>query len=94
MMRPPGGGDEFLVIMQPADTTSLTAIGERICTAVADHDPGPGRPALSVSIGGSLSCRRRDLDALLQHADQALYRAKAAGRNCFRTYRPDPPDPS
>ncbi|WDP89923.1 MAG: diguanylate cyclase [Desulfobacter sp.] len=82
------GGDEFLILMQPADENTLGLMGERICTAVAGHVPDPQSPSLSVSIGGCISDPETDLDSLLNKADQALYRAKADGRNCYRRFRP------
>ncbi len=86
------GGDEFLVLLQPADTHTLKVMGERICKAVAGHDLFPEDPAksvsLGVSIGGCLSTQSRNLGSLLNNADQALYEAKAAGRNCYYGYTP------
>jgi GGDEF domain-containing protein len=48
---------------------------------------GPDRVPLqvTVSIGvATLESTQRDLDELIAAADVALYRAKAAGRNCIR----------
>lgn len=39
---------------------------------------------LSVSVGGSLSAPDQELTRLLHNADQALYQAKEARRNCYR----------
>jgi diguanylate cyclase (GGDEF)-like protein len=40
---------------------------------------------VTVSIGvATLESTQRDLDELIAAADVALYRAKAAGRNCIR----------
>lgn len=83
------GGDEFLVLIQPADAETLHNIGTRLCQRIAENrqvftiDGDSVR--LSASIGGHLSRDNEPLDSLLQHADQALYAAKAAGRNCFRS---------
>jgi diguanylate cyclase (GGDEF)-like protein len=82
------GGDEFLVLLSPIDTVHLDVVGVRIRKAVADYADlvdEAGRPVkLSVSIGGHLLQPGDDLDSLLNSADQALYTAKSAGRNCYR----------
>jgi diguanylate cyclase (GGDEF)-like protein len=87
------GGDEFLVLVQPADADTLNQIGSRLCRQIAENrqlvsENGEIVP-LSASIGGHLSQENEALDSLLQHADQALYAAKAAGRNCYRSSRAD-----
>lgn len=82
------GGDEFLVMLQPANTDVLAALGERIRSGVATCrtvlDPAGAVVALSVSIGGALARPGEDLDSLLHRGDTALYAAKAAGRNIVR----------
>lgn len=83
------GGDEFLVLVQPADSGTLNNIGTRLCRKIAENRQlvsQDGEPLpLSASIGGHLSHQDEPLDSLLQQADQALYAAKAAGRNCYRS---------
>jgi diguanylate cyclase (GGDEF)-like protein len=45
---------------------------------------------LTVSIGvAAMSAETDDIDDLLQQADQAVYAAKRAGRNCVRAYGRD-----
>lgn len=83
------GGDEFLVLVQPADAETLHHIGTRLCHQITENRQvttiDGDTIILSASIGGHLSRKNEPLDSLLQHADQALYAAKAAGRNCFRS---------
>lgn len=87
------GGDEFLVLTQASDAHDLDALGERIRAAVADsgHIEGAdGAPVrLSISVGGYFANSGEDLESMLQHADKALYMAKDAGRNCYRSYGSD-----
>jgi diguanylate cyclase (GGDEF)-like protein len=81
------GGEEFCVlapgISEPAD---LHRLAERLREAVA-ADPFVPRPDVelraSISIGAvAADTSTCTIEALLDSADQALYAAKAAGRNC------------
>ena len=84
------GGDEYLVLAQAGDAADLEGLGERVRAAVADGcrlqgaDGAPLR--LTLSIGGYLARGGEDMEIMLQRADQALYAAKSAGRNCFRAW--------
>ena len=79
------GGEEFLIILPGCDGPSALRQAERICSLVADQPVTcTGQPIrVSVSIGavsrGPDSLE--DLNWLIRAADEALYRAKAAGRN-------------
>jgi diguanylate cyclase (GGDEF)-like protein len=87
------GGDEFLVLVMDCDEPILTALGERICAAIAKceglSDHAGKLVRFSVSIGGIL-VEGEDVQAMVFKADQALYAAKAAGRGCVRLFTPDP----
>jgi diguanylate cyclase (GGDEF)-like protein len=85
------GGDEFLVMMSSATQATLDQLGERLlqavaaCTSVSDAD-GQVLP-LRVSIGGHLASDGDDLESVLHHGDEALYKAKQAGRATYRASR-------
>ncbi|MFO1067372.1 MAG: GGDEF domain-containing protein [Geminicoccaceae bacterium] len=73
------GGDEFVVLLPHTGMEAAMVVAERIREAVA-AEPGP--PALTVSIGCATAEGGRLPHPQLQRlADQAMYAAKAAGRN-------------
>jgi two-component system chemotaxis response regulator CheY len=81
------GGEEFLVVLPGASLAQAAAVAERI-RSVAAGTPVPldggERPLLQLSLGvTAFTAQRgpRTLDQLLEEADEALYRAKALGRN-------------
>ena len=88
------GGEEFVAIMPDASAEELREAAERCCEAIRTlpfHEIVPGGTGrLTVSIGvAGFPADARDLDELIQRADQALYAAKAAGRDRVRLYAPE-----
>ena len=85
------GGEEFVVLLIDASLDSATFVAERIRASIAGTMfdlPGSAQAWVSVSIGvASLEADAALLpietvaQQLVAHADQALYQAKAAGRN-------------
>jgi two-component system chemotaxis response regulator CheY len=81
------GGEEFLVVLPGASLAQAAAVAERIRAAAAGAplSLGDGQAhALQLSLGvTAFTAQRgpRTLDQLLEEADEALYRAKAQGRN-------------
>jgi diguanylate cyclase (GGDEF)-like protein len=74
------GGEEFAVALPGAGIGAARAYAERVARALRSGGAESG-PRLSTSAG--ISPRSPDLgdvEALVAHADQALYAAKAAGR--------------
>ncbi len=84
------GGDEFLVLVQGCEASVLAGLGERIRAAVAGNPQrdAAGQPVpVTVSVGGYLAAAGEDMESALHKADQALYAAKADGRDSFRLWR-------
>ncbi len=75
------GGEEFAVVLPETDSEGALVVAERIRLAMESHE-GPQR-TVTVSIGVcTLGAGTADADTFLASADSALYRSKAAGRNC------------
>jgi diguanylate cyclase (GGDEF)-like protein len=80
------GGDEFVVVLPGTSPLGAREAGERLRRAVQALDlglAGLGFPeALTISVGvASFERSLTDPGELIRRADDALYRAKAAGRN-------------
>jgi two-component system cell cycle response regulator len=84
------GGDEFCVVMHFTDGSHCTpAIFERLLKAInLRHYPtDAGEMIVTSSIGVCIYKKNGSagtLDEILKLADEKLYAAKAAGRNCFK----------
>lgn len=94
-IRPPDllgryGGEEFLVGLVECDLEGALRIAERIRLRIARTRlcRDGKRTGVTVSIGAAAVKPDGDrLDALIERADRALYRAKAGGRNRTEVYR-------
>ena len=83
------GGEEFLVILVENEISTAEQVAERLRQAVGDSpcSTSAGEIRATVSMGiATLTIGTPDLSVLIQQADQALYRAKANGRNCIVLY--------
>jgi len=84
------GGDEFILILvdltQPEDYQPVL---ERLLQAAAEPIIIKGQQLqVSASIGITLfPVDPSDVDGLIRHADQAMYQAKEAGKNCYRLFQ-------
>ena len=75
------GGEEFLALLPLTPGPAATLLAERLCADVAAHPVGlPDGRLLHVGVSIGACGSTRDEEALLRRADDALYRAKAAGR--------------
>jgi len=78
------GGEEFVLLMPHTDGDAALTFCRRLQRALADEPAGGvgGIPPVTASIG--IACSKPhgyEIDRLLAKADDALYRAKAMGRN-------------
>ncbi|MFP5393197.1 MAG: diguanylate cyclase domain-containing protein [Gammaproteobacteria bacterium] len=90
------GGDEFaLVLAGPVDGRIVAAVLDRIIHALQEELEFGGHTfAVSGSIGMAMyPAHGPDAQTLLKHADEAMYRAKQAGRNNWKAWAPDVAEP-
>jgi diguanylate cyclase (GGDEF)-like protein len=72
------GGEEFVVIMPNCNLDQTFKIAERVRKDIAESDNGLCPITVSIGVSEYLN---RDLQASTKAADDALYKAKEAGRN-------------
>lgn len=84
------GGEEFAALLPHATADSAAVVAERIRSAMAEMnlESPQGQPlAFTISIGvAEMAAHHASIEPLLVDADQALYRAKATGRNKVLAY--------
>lgn len=85
------GGEEFIVLLANTAAADAMIVAERMRSAVAAFEPGipGGSPLPQITISAGVAGIQQDdiVTALIERADEALYRAKSEGRNrvagCF-----------
>jgi diguanylate cyclase (GGDEF)-like protein len=83
------GGEEFLAILPDTGLDAAMDVAERLRLSISELKllDANGQPIpLTASIGVAQHQRGDSGDAITKHADIALYAAKAAGRNCCRSF--------
>jgi two-component system cell cycle response regulator len=84
------GGEEFLIALPDIALAEARCIAERLCSMMSDapFDIGQGRAlpvtlsiGLAISEGGSAPAHLETVTEIVDRADRALMRSKAAGRN-------------
>jgi diguanylate cyclase (GGDEF)-like protein len=81
------GGEEFALILSETDAEGAVLVAERIRVAIEnlniEHSGNPreGKVTASFGVATADSNNRMSKEELLRSADEALYRAKQAGRN-------------
>lgn len=85
------GGEELAVILPDTDAAGAIAVAERVVSAVEAqalaHKASDTAAVVTVSVGVSSETPRKKSNEmhLVSQADEALYRAKRAGRNRWST---------
>lgn len=86
------GGEEFVVILPGSDVEGALHVAEAVRANVEalaiPHAPGLSEPYVTVSLGlaSSIPGTEDTPASFVNLADQALYQAKAAGRNCVEIH--------
>jgi diguanylate cyclase (GGDEF)-like protein len=85
------GGDEFLIVLPKTHFTGSLNVAERIWKRVSETNFAYGGAARHVTVSIGISFYpNKDVSAteqLVQHADEALYKAKRDGRNKICLYQ-------
>ncbi len=89
------GGEEFVVILPESSLEQAEQSVMRLQEAVAalEIPELPNGQRVTVSQGLTRYYPGERIEQTLKRADEALYRAKAAGRNCIIVVDPDDEDP-
>ncbi len=82
------GGEEFVVLLPHTDLAGGVAVAERMRTILAAETIAPLVAPVTASFGVSALRPGDTADTLVDRADEALYRAKEAGRNRVATEAP------
>ncbi|MGO4220737.1 7TM diverse intracellular signaling domain-containing protein [Lysobacter sp. TAF61] len=87
------GGEEFVVVLPGLNLSAATRVAEDLRQSLRDQpfEGGDRQISEQITVTASIGVHAIEtvsfggIDPLLQLADQALYRAKADGRDCVRT---------
>jgi two-component system, cell cycle response regulator len=81
------GGEEFVIVLPEIDVGGATAFAEKVRKLVekAPFRFEDTRIAVTVSVGAATCKEGDDAPSLIKCADEKLYEAKNAGRNCVRS---------
>lgn len=74
------GGEEFVIVLESQDATRATHLAEQLRTLIQANELVPDQP-VTISLGVAELAKDETVSSWLGRADEALYRAKHAGRN-------------
>ena len=82
------GGDEFTIILPNTSLTEAKVVAQRLAQAVADNpvDAQEQQIFVSVSIGVKQFERDKSIEEFVNECDDALFKAKSAGKNRIHAY--------
>lgn len=79
------GGEEFILLLPAVGLAEARMRAERARSAIESRTPSPSAPKVelrvSIGVASAFPTRGSPVTTLIEQADRALYRAKAAGRN-------------
>jgi diguanylate cyclase (GGDEF)-like protein len=79
------GGEEFVAIIGNTPLPMLKDVGERLRMLVERSGlKGAQEIQVTISVGGTVAIPEDSIESLIRRADDKLYEAKRAGRNCVR----------
>ena len=85
------GGEEFAVVLRNASLEEAKMVAEKFRETVANRKVNYGEQEISFTVSIGMAAIRGNIDDIddiedvLKKADDALYKAKAKGRNCVAT---------
>lgn len=88
------GGEEFLAILPDTDEAGARLVASRMQSAISTlalpHPSSPVESCITISIGmaTAVPTMKKDFKWLLETTDNALYKAKSAGRNRLEVSNP------
>jgi diguanylate cyclase (GGDEF)-like protein len=86
------GGEEFSVLWPTTSVEEAQTVAASICDTIADQVFGaPINRQITASVGVSWNPAGTTFELAYSRADEALYAAKRAGRNCVKVYWQLPP---
>jgi len=85
------GGEEFLIVLPSSDLEAARIAAHRLCASLSSQPVarGPSAPPIPVTASFGVACGLEVAglsfaEGMVSLADNRLYEAKAAGRNCVR----------
>jgi diguanylate cyclase (GGDEF)-like protein len=78
------GGEEFILLLPQTDAAGAVRAAEKVREELAAKPVDTDAGALAVTLSAGVACHPADgasIEALVRAADEALYTAKAAGKN-------------